>query len=92
MWGFLDRFVKMSDLFRGVLWPREKSSDGKYRCVIIGMMVSDEPFNLPNQALVSCNANALVEAVRVMPFEKSDVPLGTANEVLTGLNQYPFVK
>lgn len=77
--------------FRGVLWPRDPVN-GVHRCVIVGIVTSQKPFDLPNQAIVNASGVALIEAIRSMPYHDDSTPIGDASDVLMSLNQSPFTE
>lgn len=75
----------MQQHFRGVVWPREPQ-DGKYRYVVVGMLVTDKP--IPeleaNQIVLDGHAAGMAEAVGAIMQKPSDFR-GDANSVLHSL-------
>ena len=82
----------MKEYFRGVLWPREPTKDGdkvNYRYVVVGMLVTDKPIDLPEEFLneaVLDGSVKMAEAIEEMSKRHTKLPLGDASDVLVSLD------
>lgn len=78
----------MREFFRGIIWPRtDKTKPNIYRYVVVGMLVSDKPITefSGSQYILNGNAFGLSDTLAGIKAVKTDVGLGTADNVLTNL-------
>lgn len=76
--------------FRGVVWPHKVlQEDGKtnYRYVIVGMLVTDQPLDVPENESVIDGFAGIADAIETAQKRKPNICVGDATDVLLNLAQ-----
>lgn len=81
------------EYFRGVLWPRQKTTQGdktNYRYIIVGMLVTDKPLNLDefiNETVIDGEVFGLTNVIEGAKKREPKITIGDATDVLLNLEK-----
>jgi hypothetical protein len=74
--------------FRGVVWPHPPVTEGiktNYRYVIVGMLVTDKPLDVPENESVIDGFTGIADVIEGAVKRQPNIPVGDATNVLLNL-------